>query len=346
MIRLGLVGYGLGGRFFHAPFVAAAEGIELAGIVTRDAARRAQAGVDFPQVPVFDSQADLLASGVDVVTITTPPATRRQLVLEAIGGRTAVVADKPFAPSARAGQELVDAAAAAGVPLAVFHNRRWDADIRTLRTVLDGGELGDPWWAESRFDLDLPDTLDAGPDGGLLRDLGTHLVDQMLWVFGPVDRVHAQLFDVDRPEGPTDAAFTVDLVHDNGVRSRVAATKLNRISGRELRVYSSTGTYVSNSTDVQTRMLFDGQRPAKDDPNWGLEPEDHWGVLHTAAGARPVPSAAGRYQDYYTQLAAALRGEAPLPVTGAEGVRTLAVLDAARESARLGEVVAVDRSFD
>src|ERR1700750_3165753 len=147
-MRLGLVGYGVGGRYFHAPFIAAAKGVELAGVVTRSPERRTELGADFPDVPAYDSLTALLAAGVDAVTITTPPQTRRQLVLEAIAAGVPTVADKPFAPDVAGGRELVAAAEDAGVALNVFHNRRWDADIRTLAAVLKSGELGELWGVE------------------------------------------------------------------------------------------------------------------------------------------------------------------------------------------------------
>ena len=168
-------------------------GVELVGVVTRSPGRRAQVEADLPGVPVHDSLGDLIAAGVDAVTITTPPETRRALVLEAIAGGVAVIADKPFAPSADGGRELAEAALDAGVALSVFHNRRWDADIRTLAAVIGSGELGELWRVESRFDLDEPGGLNPGPYGGLLRDLGAHLVDQLLWLLGPARTVHAQL---------------------------------------------------------------------------------------------------------------------------------------------------------
>ena len=151
-MRLGLVGYGVGGRYFHAPFIAAAQDVELAGVVTRSPDRRAELAADLPGVPAYDSLADLLTAGVDAVTITTPPQTRRALVLEAIAAGTPTIADKPFAPDAAGGRELVAAATEAGVPLNVFHNRRWDADIRTLAAVPRGGALGELWAVESRMD--------------------------------------------------------------------------------------------------------------------------------------------------------------------------------------------------
>ncbi len=338
-MRLGLVGYGVGGRYFHAPYIAAAPGVELAGVVTRAPDRRAELAADFPGVPAFDTLADLLASGVDAVTITTPPQTRRRLVLEAVAARVPTIADKPFARDAAGGRELVAAATDAGVPLNVFHNRRWDADIRTLAAVLDGDELGELWSVESRMDQDNAATLEAGPDAGLLRDLGSHLVDQMLWLLGPAGSVYAELDHAETAAGPTDCRFTLSITHRGGVRSRVSASKINHIEDRELRAYGSAGSYVAHGTDVQAQAVFAGRRPVDEGDDWGYEAPDHWGTLHTATGSVPVPSRRGAYQDYYLRFAAALRGDGDFPVPADQAVHTLEVLDAARVSAAENRVV-------
>ncbi len=243
-LRWGVVGYGGGGRRFHAPYLQQADGIDLVGVVTANPERRAQVARDLPGIAAYDDLDALLAAGVDAVTITTPPQTRRELVLAALAAGLHVVADKPFAPTAQAARELVRAAEQAGRALNVYHNRRWDHDAMALRAALDAGRIGTVWSVESRFDLDEPSTLDAGPDGGLLRDLGTHLVDQMRWLLGPVQRVYAELTWVDLPAGRTDAAFDVSLTHAGGARSRVSATKLNRRNAREWRAYGSGGSYV------------------------------------------------------------------------------------------------------
>lgn len=341
-VRLGVVGYGVGGRCFHTPFIEAAEGIELAGVVTRSPVRRAEVDQDWPGIPAFDSLQALLASGVDAVTITTPPETRRELVLEALAAGVHVMADKPFAPSAAVGRELAASAESSGRLLSVFHNRRWDADIRTLASVVDSGRLGSLWRVHSRFDLDDPATLETGPGGGLLRDLGSHVVDQMVWLLGPVRSVDAHLDLVDLPDGRTDAGFMIDLLHTSGVRSYVESSKLNHLAVRELRAYGSEGSYRASGDDVQAQAIFAGRRPTDDPDAWGYDVEENWGVLATAAGEQRVPSAQGRYQDLFTQFAAAARGEAEQPVPAAEGVRTLAVLDAARASAERGQRIDVD----
>ncbi len=338
-MRMGIVGYGTGGRHFHAPFIAAAKGVELVGVVARAPETVAKVKADLPSTPIFASLGEMLAAGVDAVTITTPPQTRRELVLQAIAAGAHVIADKPFAPSAAAGRELDAAARAKGVVLGIFHNRRMDTDVRTLKKVLNGGRLGKLWRLHSRMDLDDPATLEAGPTGGLLRDIGSHLVDQVLWLLGPVLSVDAQLDMVERPEGPTDAGFVLTLRHASRVHSHVSSSKLNHLSAKVYRAYGEAGSYVSAQTDVQAQAIFAGRRPADDLAGWGYEDEALWGILHTASGAERVASEQGRYHDYYEQFARAIQeGTAP-PVTAAEAVATLAVLDAARISASEGRVI-------
>lgn len=341
-MKIGLVGYGTGGRHFHAPFIIAAKGIELAGVVARAPATIAKVNADLPGIPIYPSlTAMITAGGIDAVTVTTPPQTRRALVLEAIAAGLHVIADKPFAPSAAAARELDAAAKARGVVLGVFHNRRFDSDAQTLRKVIAEGRLGRLWRVHSRMDFDDPATLEAGQTGGLLRDLGSHLVDQILWLLGPAVSVDAQLDMVDLPQGTTDAGFTITLRHESGVHSHLSASKLNRLTAKEYRAYGEAGSYVSSATDVQAQAIFAGRRPVDDLAGWGYEREEAWGTLRTAAGVERVPSEQGRYHDYYEGFARAVRDGSPPPATAKEATLTLAVLDAARESAAEGRSVEV-----
>lgn len=337
-VRVALVGFGTGGRYFHAPFIAAADDIEAVAIVTRSPARRAQAAAEVPGALVVDDLAAALDTEPDVVVLTTPPDTRRELVLQCIAAGVPTIADKPFAPNVALARELRDAALRAGVPLGVFHNRRWDADVRTVRAVLDSGELGVVSRFTSRFDLDDPATLDAAEGGGLLRDLGSHVVDQAFWLFGPVRRVYAEVDHTRIGGARVDSAFDISLEHVGGVHSAVSATKLNRAVQRELRVLGVLGSFRSDGTDVQAQAIFAGRRPVGD-PAWGVEAEDRWGEIRTAAGVRPFPSARGAYQDYYSAVAHALRTGGPLPVTADEAVAVTRILDAARTSALEHRVV-------
>ena len=215
----------------------------------------------------------------------------------------------------------------------MFQNRRLDADIQTLAKIIRDDRLGRIWRIHNRMDFDDPATLEAGQTGGLLRDLGSHLVDQMLWLLGPVHSVDAQLDHVNLPEGRTDASFTITLRHESGAHSHISASKLNHMNLRELRAYGDKGAYVSHSTDVQAQAIFAGKRPVQDLANWGYEPESNWGTLYTASGAECIPSEQGRYHDYYEAFARAVAEGLLPPVTAEAGNQVLAILDAARQSA-------------
>lgn len=348
-VRVGLVGFGVGGNYFHAPFIEAAQGVELAGVVTRSLARRDELAERFPGVPAYDSldamiNTETTGAGLDAVTITTPPETRRELVLQALSQGLHVVADKPFAPDEAGARTLRGAADDAGLVLAVFHNRRWDSDIVTLRDLVESGRLGAVSSFHSTMDQNDPGTIEAGPGGGLLRDLGSHLVDQALWLFGPARTVFASLDWADTASGPTDVGFIVTIRHRGGVTSVLTATKRNHVEGRTLRVYGDAGSYLANSVDIQAEASLRGERPASDPRAWGYEPESAWGTLHTADGTVTVPARQGSYVDYYEQFAAAVRHRAPAPVTSSEGVRLLRVLDAARDSDARSTSIDLDSS--
>ena len=158
----------------------------------------------------------------------------------------------------------------------------------------------------------------------------------MLWLLGDVRSVNAHLDWIELPDGRTDASFLIDLEHTSGVRSTVESSKANHIEARELRAYGSEGSYRALGTDVQAQAIFAGRRPVDDLEEWGYEEPARWGLLSTAAGEVSVPSEQGRYHDFYTVFAAAVRGEGRQPVPAYEGIRTLAVLDAARLSAERG----------
>ena len=183
------------------------------------------------------------------------------------------------------------------------------------------------------FDLDEPGSLEAGPHGGLLRDLGSHLVDQALWLFGPVERVSAHLEWIELPQGLTDAGFALRLDHANGVASFLTASKLNRVVRRVVELYGEDGAYLATGSDVQTGAIKAGSRPAGDPSAWGFEPEQHWGRLNTASGSRIVPSVQGNHAGYYTAFALAVAEGSEVPVPVSDAIAVLEVLDAARASA-------------
>jgi predicted dehydrogenase len=317
MTRIGLAGYGFGGRIFHAPLLAAAGGVEFAGVVTRSAERRAEVARDHPGVPVFDGLAELAAAGVEAVAISTPAATHAPLALEALGLGLAVVVDKPFALDAAQAREVVEAAS--GKVLSVYQNRRWDSDFLTVRRLLDQGTLGEVSLFESAFERFSTEPVPAS-GGGILLDFGSHLVDQALHLFGPVRRVHG--------DGPFDERFFAVLEHESGMTTHLSGDWRQGAPGPRFRVRGSSGSYVVFGMDGQEPALIAGRTPA--DGDWGSEPPERWGRLHRGDDGEPVPSERGRWDTFYPAFAAAVRGEGPVPVDPRDAVASLTVIDTIR----------------
>ncbi|MGP5930617.1 Gfo/Idh/MocA family oxidoreductase [Corynebacterium glyciniphilum] len=341
--RIGLVGYGDGGRLFHTPYIQASNKCELVGVVARSAQSQAAVHSDLPDVAVVGSVAELLDLRPDVVVVSTPPETRREIVLEVVTSGVAAVADKPFAPSAEGGRALTSAAKENNVLLNVFHNRRWDADLVTARSVINSGRLGELRGLDLRLDLDEPDSVESGPEGGLLRDLGSHVVDQALNLMGPATRVFASLGQENRPEGETNVRFLIIIDHESGTQSRISASKVDHLSSKEIRIYGSEGSYVSDFNDLQADAVRAGKRPAGHRSSWGFEDEDRWGTLTTDDGTATVRAEQGDYTCYYDELADALDNGGRGPVPAEQGIQVLAVLDAVVRSAREGRTVDVER---
>jgi predicted dehydrogenase len=335
-VRFGLVGYGSGGRIFHAPLIASAPNIEFVGVVTTNAERRAELASQHPGATAFDSIADLAAAGAEAVTISTPVTTHAPLALEAISHGLGVVVDKPFAVDAEQARSVVEAARAKGVPLSVYQNRRWDSDLLTLRRLIADGTLGQIKRFESRFERWQPDRTVGAAGGGTLTDFGSHLVDQALLLHGPAVRVYAEM----RGNGELDDDMFIALHHVGGVESHLWGSWRQPAPGPRFRVTGSTGAYIvgfDGSIDVQEELLKAGRSPAELGDQWGVESSA--GKVFRGDEGTPVPTERGRWDTYYPAFAAAVRGEGPVPVDPNDAVRTMTVLDAARHSARTGEAV-------
>jgi predicted dehydrogenase len=334
-VRFGLVGYGTGGRIFHAPLIGSAGNIEFVGVVTTNAERRAELAAQRPGVAPFDSIAALAAAGAEAVSISTPAATHAELAKEAIAHGLAVVVDKPFTMDADEARGVITAAGEAGVLLSVYQNRRWDSDLLTVRRLIEDGTLGAPHRFESRFERWEPTRRPPAAGGGTLLDFGSHLVDQALLLHGPAVRVYAEM----RGSGDLDDDVFVALHHVNGVESHLSGSWRQAAPGPRFRVSGTTGSYVVDGMDGQEALLKAGKFPALLGDRWGVEPDHAWGRLYRGATGAPVRSERGRWDTFYPAFAAAVRGEGTVPVDPADALRTMTVLDAARQSARTGEAV-------
>ncbi|MEU6808296.1 Gfo/Idh/MocA family oxidoreductase [Streptomyces sp. NPDC046831] len=350
-LHVGLVGYGLAGSVFHAPLIAATEGLVLDTVVTSHPERQAQAREEFPDVRVAATADELFARAgeLDLIVVASPNRTHVPLATAALKAGLPVVVDKPIAGTATEARDLAALAEERGLLLSVFQNRRWDNDFLTLRKLLDDGELGDVQRFESRFERWRPtpkggwrESGDPAEIGGLLYDLGSHVVDQALVLFGPATAVYAEV-DVRRAGAESDDDTFIALTHASGVRSHLYVSATAAQLGPRFRVLGSKAGYVKYGLDPQEGALREGGRPG-DASEWGTEPESLWGRLGAGespltGGGRPVPTLAGDYPAYYAAVAAALREGAPNPVTALEAAAALDVLEAARRSARDGVTV-------
>ncbi|WP_405605578.1 Gfo/Idh/MocA family oxidoreductase [Streptomyces sp. NBC_01410] len=348
-LRVGLVGYGLAGSVFHAPLIAATEGLALDTIVTSNPERRQQALAVFPGVRFAASPDELWerADELELIAIASPNKTHVPIATAALKAGLPVVVDKPVAGTAAEARELAALAEERGLLLSVFQNRRWDNDFLTLVQLIAAGELGDVQRFESRFERWRPELKggwresgDPQEIGGLLYDLGSHVVDQALTLFGPVERVYAEA-DMRRHGARTDDDTFLALTHTSGVRSHLYMSATTAQLGPRFRVLGSKAGYVKYGLDPQEAALRDGARPTGDKDAWGVEPESQWGRIGAGDGGRPVESAPGDYPAYYAAIAAALRDGTPPPVTAQEAADALDVLEAARRSAREGITVEV-----
>jgi predicted dehydrogenase len=345
-IRIALVGYGLAGSAFHAPFIATTPGLRLAAVVTSNPERARRAREEHPGVRVLDTAGELWehAPALDLVVVASPNRTHVPLARAALDAGVAVVVDKPLAPTAAEGRRLVEEARSRGLPLTVFQNRRWDGDFLTVGRLLAEGALGEVYRFESRFErwrpTPKPGWRERGaPEeaGGALYDLGSHLIDQARVLFGPVARVYAEL-DRRRPGVEVDDDVFVALAHASGVRSHLWMGAVAAHPGPRMRVLGSRAAYTKTAPDVQEEALRGGgARP--DEPGWGEEPRERWGLLGAGEESRPVPTERGSYGSFYAGMVAALREGVPPPVDPEDAVAVLEIIEAARRSAAAGEVV-------
>ena len=330
---MGLVGYGMAGRLVHTPLIKAA-GLRVAVVATRDPERAAQARTDNPGVEIVDDHRALLArDDVAAVVLASPTGAHAAQALATIDRGLAVVVDKPLATGAHQAAHVVRAAQAAQVLLTVFQNRRYDPVQATLTEAVRAGRLGEIYRAELRWERWRPVPKDrwresarAEDGGGLMLDLHSHLIDEAIQCFGPIATVWAEVH-----ARTTLAEDDVVLVarHTGGTTSYLSASSVAAAPGPRVRVLGSRAAFVSDGIDGEPPLIAElGDKPG------------YAGWLQVGAHREPVPALASSQVDFYRQFAVALdsRDPADLPVDPWDAVRTLAVIDAARQSGRSGQV--------
>lgn len=336
-IRVGVVGFGLAGKVFHCPFIEANPSFSLDFIATNNPNRKEQARFDYPGAEIVADANELLdhADELDLVVLAGPPSTHLGQGLAFLDSGVGLVVDKPFAASVADAEQLIQKAEEVDQPLIVFQNRRWDGDFLTVKKIVADGELGRIYQFESSFEHWAPkvdgkwqDVTPPSLGGGVAFDLGSHLVDQALVLFGPVSDVRSDLRTV-RASGGNDDASYIELHHESGVRSRLWMSRVGAQPGPRFRVLGTEGSYVSYGLDGQEPALASGLLP--DDDDYGIAPEETWGTLGISAAGHPaplkVPTERGSYPAFYEGVAAAVHGTGAAPVAPREALEVVRILE-------------------
>jgi scyllo-inositol 2-dehydrogenase (NADP+) len=315
-LRAGIAGYGLSGAVFHAPLIEAVDGLEVAAVMTRSPERAAAARAAHPGARVVESL-DALLEDIELLVVASPNSTHVELALAGLERGLHVVLDKPMAVTAGDARRIAESG---GDRVTVFHNRRWDGDFLTVKRLIADGALGRVTRFESRFERFRPEVKegwrelgDATEGGGVLLDLGPHLVDQAIELFGPPESVYGEVL-TRRPGAAVDDDAFVALRHAGGEISHVWMSAVAPLHGPRFRVSGLAAGFASDGLDPQEAQLKDGMRPG--DAGFGaVEGLD-----------------TGNYAAFYEGVRDWVRGEAAAPVDPQDAVRVMEVLEQARNS--------------
>jgi scyllo-inositol 2-dehydrogenase (NADP+) len=337
MIRVGLIGFGLAGRVFHAPLISSVEGLELAAVLERSTNKAAER---YPGIVTYHSFDEMLADhSLDLFVVATPNGTHFDLARRILNAGRPLVVDKPLAITSAQIAELMRLAGEKNLLLAPFHNRRWDSDFQTIQKLLHEGSLGRLVEFESRFDRWRPTLpsdrlwkVDPNSGGGALLDLGSHFVDQALVLFGKPLAISADVRS-ERAGATANDSFEIRLRYFDFM-VRLASNSLALPPSLRFHLRGTEGNYWKSGLDLQEVALAKLTRI--EDANWGREPAANWGVLHVGIDgcevARPIAPIPGDYRLYYAGIRDALLGKGPGPVAAIDAWRGLRILEWAVES--------------
>ena len=332
MINVGLIGYGLAGKVFHVPFIRAVDGLHLSAIVQRSGSNDpALKDVEFVR-----SVDELLARPVDLVVVATPNSTHHPFATQCLLAGRHVVIDKPFTSTLAQAEDLVHLAARQNRLLTVFQNRRWDGDFMTVQQVLHEGSLGRIVAYESHFDRYRPELRvgkwnEEGIDGnGLLFDLGPHVIDQALVLFGVPEALQADLRTVRDGSAVVDS-FDITFYYPH-LRALLRSTLLAAANGARFTVHGTEGSFVKFGIDPQEDDMKAGRKIT--DPNWGADNPDDYGTITTSDSERTLPTIPGDYRKFYQNVRDAILGKAPLAVTPEQALNVMRVIDLAIASSK------------
>jgi len=342
VIKAALLSYGMSGKVFHAPFLQLHPGFELIGSWERSKQLIQQ---DYPEVKSYASLDEVLASDAELVIVNTPVDTHFEYAKKVLEAGKHALVEKAFTTTAAEAEELMHLAKDKGLKLTVFQNRRWDSDLKTAKSVLDQKLLGDIVEAEIRFDRYNPNlSPKAWKEGtnagaGVLKDLGPHIIDQALYLFGYPEAVFADIRTV-RENSQVDDNIDI-LLYYADKRVRLHAGFFNKEQLPAYVLQGRTGTFLKNRGDIQEDTLKTGAKPNLD--KWGTEPAENAGTLNTTINGEHVkkiiPTLQGNYYDLFDGVYKSIIQDKPEPVTAEDGLRTMKIIDAALASSKQQRVI-------
>ena len=339
----------MSGRVFHGPFLKVSPLYDVVGILERT---KSESKKMFPDVTIYRTFDEILRDdSVELVVVNTPNTTHFDFAKRALNAGKHVVVEKPFTITVKEGILLKNLAEKKNKILSVFHNRRYDSDFKTIKKVLDKGLLGRVVEAEMRFDryrLHPGNKLHKetpGPGTGNLYDLGSHLIDQAIQLFGMPEKIFADI-DIIREDSRVDDYFEV-LLWYKSLRVRLHSTYLAMIELPGYTFSGTTGSFVKAKTNIQEERLSKGELP--DAKDWGIEPECEHGLLSRAKAKTKHPvamvSEKGDYMDYYKELYHAIRNKKPVPVAAEDGIKVIHLIELAYKSNQLKRIIPVTPLF-
>jgi scyllo-inositol 2-dehydrogenase (NADP+) len=343
-INVALCAFGMSGWVFHAPFIHAHPGFNLYGVLERSQNKAAE---KYPTIKTFRSLHELLADdNIDLVVVNTPSITHLEFATKALQHGKHVIVEKPFTATAAEASELIALAAANNRQLSVFHNRRYDSDFLTVKKIIQSGSLGQLKEASIYYDRFTP-TLSPKPHKeaptpavGVLFDLGSHLIDSALQLFGTPQAVFADIMRM-RNNTLVDDYFEILFYYPDS-RVRLKATFFAK-EPQGFVIHGTKGSFIKSRSDTQEKDLQAGKPTT--DADWGLEPATAYGTLHCEQNdvfkISQVPSERGHYGMYYEGIYQALQYGKPLPVTAQEGREVIRIIEAALTSSQLGKMIAL-----
>ena len=331
-MRVGIAGYGLAGRSFHAPLLKGC-GFEVAAVLTGNSTRARQAKEDFPLIKVVENLNDLLAQELDLVVIATANSSHAEYALAAINAGIPVVVEKPMGRTVAETERILDAGEESGVPVTAFYNRRWDSDMLTLKKVASNGLIGKVFRLDSRFERFRPqlnpsawrETLTPEEGGGLLLDLQTHLLSTALDAFGPAELTYASVRKI---RGESEDDVVLNLRHTSGVDSYCSVSAISGSTGPRIRVLGTEGALIIEELDPQEALLRAGNFP--EGGIWQV-PTASKAYIQRGDQREEIQAVPGNYGHFYLSVAGALEGKNPMPVSPEDILAVATIIDKARE---------------